>query len=275
LRSEAGATALATALRRIKGEKPRTRTFKRLTDAKAWVGAVETDLGRGAFVPTTVDRRRTLADLIDKYLKEHLPVRRHNADERMTKTHLAWWKENAGYVTLDKLTGPTIAGFRSELLARRTARTVDGEAREVPITQATANRYLAALSAVCKWASKELGWLSSNPVLSVTKGAEHTGIVRYLDDAERRALLAACKASTDRNIATAVAIALATGAGSFVEHPQSDLGRRRPRALAFAVRAHEERSAAIRPACRACSSNPASALRSRPDAKRMGIQGAE
>ena len=197
---------------RIKGEKPRTRTFKRLTDAKAWAGAVETDLGRGAFVPTTVDRRRTLADLIDKYLKEHLPVRRHNADERMTKTHLAWWKENAGYVTLDKLTGPTIAGFRSELLARRTARTVDGEAREVPITQATANRYLAALSAVCKWASKELGWLSSNPVLSVTKGAEHTGIVRYLDDAERRALLAACKASTDRNIATAVAIALATGA---------------------------------------------------------------
>ena len=57
-----------------------------------------------------------------------------------------------------------------------------------------------------------MGWLPSNPVLSVTKGAEHTGIVRYLDDDERKALLAACKASTDPNIATAVVLALATGA---------------------------------------------------------------
>jgi integrase len=46
----------------------------------------------------------------------------------------------------------------------------------------------------------------------VTKGAEHAGIVRYLSDDERRALLAAWKASTDPNIYTAVMLALATGA---------------------------------------------------------------
>ena len=57
-----------------------------------------------------------------------------------------------------------------------------------------------------------MGWLPANPVLSVAKGAEHTGIVRYLDDDERKALLAACRASTDPNIMTAVALALATGA---------------------------------------------------------------
>ena len=55
-------------------------------------------------------------------------------------------------------------------------------------------------------------WLPANPVLSVTKGAEHTGIIRYLSDDERKALLAACKASDDRNIYTAVMLALATGA---------------------------------------------------------------
>ena len=49
---------------------------------------------------------------------------------------------------------------------------------------ATVNRYLAALSAVCKWAWKELGWLPANPVLSVTKGAEHAGH-RSLPDRRR------------------------------------------------------------------------------------------
>jgi integrase len=46
----------------------------------------------------------------------------------------------------------------------------------------------------------------------VTKGAEHTGMIRYLSDDERKALLAACKASTDPNIYCAVMLALATGA---------------------------------------------------------------
>src|SRR5436309_9953397 len=115
------------------------------------------------------------------------------------------------------LSPAAIAGYRSELPARRTARTMptaDAAAtpKGTPITPATANRYLAALSAVCKWAWKELGWLPSNPVLSVTKGPEHSGIIRHLSDDERNALLAACKASDDPNIHCAVVLALATGA---------------------------------------------------------------
>ena len=59
---------------RIRGEKPRTRTFKRKTDADLWASKVESDLGHGAYVPTTADRRRTLAELIDKFIAEHLPI---------------------------------------------------------------------------------------------------------------------------------------------------------------------------------------------------------
>ena len=51
---------------RLLGELPRTKTFKRLTDAKAWAAKVETDLGHGAYVPTARERRRTLHDLIAK-----------------------------------------------------------------------------------------------------------------------------------------------------------------------------------------------------------------
>ncbi len=200
---------------RVKGAKPRTRTFKRLTDAKSWASSAETDLGRGVHVATTVERRKTLADLIDKFIAEQLPVRRGgNTDTRNILARLDWWKANAGYLTLERLTPAAVAGLRSELLARR-ARKPAGAAEDAPaplISPATANRYLAALSAVCKWAWKELHWLPSNPVLSVTKGAEHAGIVRYLSDDERKALLAACKASTDPNIYTVAMLALATGA---------------------------------------------------------------
>jgi integrase len=200
---------------RLMGERPRTRTFKRKTDADLWASKVESDLGHGTYVPTTADRRRTLSELIDKFVKEHLPIRPKNADSKKISAQLKWWKDHAGYLTLDKVTPQAIAGFRSELLARRTGRRSPqavADTPAAPISQATANRYLAALSAVCKWAWKELHWLPANPVLSVTKGAEHTGIIRYLADDERKALLAACKASDDPNIYCAVMLALATGA---------------------------------------------------------------
>jgi integrase len=201
---------------RIKGELPRTRTFKRKTDAVRWAAKVESDLGHGTYVPTTADRRRTVSELADKFIAEQLPVRSGDTDQRNLKARLEWWKDHAGHLTLDKLTPQAIAGFRSELLARRTGSLRgagdDAEGERARITQATANRYLAALSAVCKWAWKELRWLLSNPVLSVTKGAEHTGVIRYLDDDERKALLAACKASSNPNIHCAVMLALATGA---------------------------------------------------------------
>lgn len=200
---------------RPRGEKPRTRTFKRRTDAKAWAAKAESDLGHGVYVPTTADRRRTVAELIDKYIKERLPASRGKSDSKKFTAQLNWWKDNAGYLTLDKLTPEAIASYRSELLTRRTGRpapTAGADYGEVPIRQATVNRYLAGLSAVCKWAWKELHWLPSNPVLSVTKGAEHDGMIRYLSDGERKALLAACKASADPNIYCAVMLALATGA---------------------------------------------------------------
>jgi integrase len=200
---------------RIRGAKSRSRTFKRLTDARDWARNAEESLGHGVFVPTGADRRRTLADVIDKFEKEQLPNRAKNADSKKMSAQLKWWRDNAGFLTLDKLTPGEISGFRSQLLARKTGRaapTAAPEEREVSITPATANRYLAALSAVCKWAWKELGWLPSNPVLSVSKGAERAGIVRYLDDDERSALLKACRASSDPNIYCAVMLALATGA---------------------------------------------------------------
>lgn len=161
-------------------------------------------MGHGAFVPTALERRRTLRELIAKYRDEYLPTRGiRDADKQLTL--LQWWDDNFGHLTLDKLRPEAIAEGRRKLTARRKR---DGD----PLSGATVNRYLAALSAVCKWAWKELRWLPSNPVLDVSKAPESTGVVRYLSGAERKALLTACRASTDPNIYPFVMLALATGA---------------------------------------------------------------
>lgn len=188
---------------RLRGERPRSRTFKRLTDAKAWAAKVESDLGHGVFVPTTADRRRSLADLIDKYLTECLPSKQMR-NESGHRAILAWWREHYGFVTLDKLRPDVFSDARGKL-AKRVNR------HEKPVSHATINRYLANVSAVCKWGWKELGWLTSNPVLSITKAPEPERMFRFLSDDERKALIGACKASTDANIHAAVMLALATG----------------------------------------------------------------
>lgn len=191
---------------RVHGEKPRSRTFKRKTDASAWAAKAESDLGHGVYVPTTADRRRTLGELIDKFIREYLPVKPNNKSADKVASLLSWWKDHAGFVTLDKVTPQRIGEYRAELSAQKSKRG-DGV-----LSGATVNRHLAALSAVCKWAWKELGWLPSNPVLAITKRSEGAGVVRFLSDDERKALLSACRASDDPNIYTAVMLALATGA---------------------------------------------------------------
>lgn len=189
---------------RIRGERPRSRTFKRKTDADKWATDTESAMQRGVYVPDSNDRRTTLAQLIDRYLTEKLPVKKRNRDKAGQETILAWWKEEYGHATLDKLKPSLFSQARGELLKRKNR---NGQ----PISGATANRYLAGISSVCKWAWKELHILPSNPVLSVEKAAEGEGVIRFLSDDERKALLKACKAHPNRNIGLAVTLALATG----------------------------------------------------------------
>jgi integrase len=189
---------------RVLGEPMRTRTFTRKTDAVAWANAIETDLGRGVYVPTTIDRRRTVTDLIDVTISDHLPTKRNNKSADRVAIYLAWWRAEIGELTLDKLTPQVISAARARLMARKPKR---GE-RMAP---ATANRYLAGLSVATKHGWKELGWLPRNPVLDVSKGAESAGVVRFLSNEERSALLNAAAADEDPNVHTAIILGLSTG----------------------------------------------------------------
>ncbi len=109
---------------RVRGEKPRSRTFKRKTDAAAWRPRLNLHC-HGVYVPGTADRRRTLAELIDKFIAEYLPVKPNNKDSAKVTAMLSWWKTNAGFVTLDKLTPQTVAGYRAQLSTQKSSRGED------------------------------------------------------------------------------------------------------------------------------------------------------
>jgi integrase len=81
-------------------------------------------------------------------------------------------------------------------------------------TPSTINRYRDALAAFFKWA-RNTGMLPEDhvpPTKFVVKGKEPRGRVRFLDDEERTALLAACRESSWPRLWLLVMMALTTGA---------------------------------------------------------------
>lgn len=188
---------------RLKGHKPQEATFKRKTDAKNWAASTETAMRENRYFKCAESKKRTLAELIDKYIEIILPEKSESMQASQAK-QLAWWKDKAGYYLLADFTSQVIASLRIELANSPTPR---GDKR----TNATVNRYLAAISHVLTTAVNEWEWLETNPVLKIKRHNEGQGRVRYLDDDERIKLLQASKESTNKYLYTIVVLALSTG----------------------------------------------------------------
>ena len=88
------------AIVRLKGFPPQTATFNRKTDAKHWVQNTEAAIREGRHFKTTEAKKRTVSELIDRYIKEILPTKPKSAFKQ--KGQLLWWKEQIGYSTLGK-----------------------------------------------------------------------------------------------------------------------------------------------------------------------------
>lgn len=188
------------------GRPERTATFTRkTTDAKDWAARTESDLKRGRHVPTADEKRRTVADLIDKYIAETLPHKKRNKDHAKVAALLGWWREQIGNFSLQSATPSLIAEYRDKL---QNGKTRNGERR----SNGTVNRYIAALSHAFRTAVMEWGWLEDSPMRRVSRRQESKGRVRFLSDDERTSLLKACKESQNQILYPLVVLALSTGA---------------------------------------------------------------
>ncbi|MBS0567107.1 MAG: site-specific integrase [Proteobacteria bacterium] len=188
---------------RMRGHKPASATFDRITDAKRWAAETETRIREGRYFDQAEARRHTLADLIDRYLAETLPVAKIRG-KRERELHLRMWREKLGHITLADLTAPMIHETRSKMLGRVTR-------LKRPVSNGAINRQLMVLASLLTTAVKDYGWLDDSPMRKLSKLSEPRGRVRFLSDAERDALLRECQAHSAL-LHAVVVCALATGA---------------------------------------------------------------
>jgi integrase len=188
---------------RLKGFPAQTATFERLTDARKWVQQTEVAIREGRHFRTSEAKKHTLAEAIDRYLKNILPKKPKSFYDQ--KLQLCWWKKTIGDHVLAQINSSLIAEYRDKLASGVTVR---GKSR----ASATVNRYLAALSHLFTIAVKEWGWVEENPLRKVSKMKEPRGRVRFLSDVEREKLLAAAQESANHYLYLIIVLCLSTGA---------------------------------------------------------------
>ena len=99
---------------RRKGAPQLTATFLRLTDTKKWAQVTEGAVLEGRHFKTAEAKRHTLADLIDRYLREVLPSKSRSSIYMQTLP-LHWWKAQLEHCILADVTPALIAEYRDKL----------------------------------------------------------------------------------------------------------------------------------------------------------------
>jgi integrase len=187
---------------RMKGKPEATASFERITDARLWARTTETEIRERRFAESTEAQRHTLSDLINRYIRDVLPRKPKIQPEYALQ--LKWWADQIGDVFLSDLSSSMISEHRDMLCERITI-------RKSKNSNARVNRYMAALSTAISTAVKEWEWIEDNPLRKISKLKEPRDRVRYLSDEERQRFIKACQESYNKDLYTAVILALSTG----------------------------------------------------------------
>ena len=199
-----GATAYRAQIR-MKGRPSLSATFERLTDAREWCASTEAAIREGRYLSRTEAMRHTVAEMLGRYERDILPRKR--AWSKGQRKQLSWWKSRLGNICLADVSAAMIAEARDALAATP----VKQGKTEKPRTAAAVNRYMAALSHAFTVACNDWDWIADNPCRKVSRLREPRGRVRFLNDAEREALLRECRASKNTMLHDVVLLAITTG----------------------------------------------------------------
>lgn len=188
---------------RLRGHPVQIATFRTKTDARRWAQDTESAIRHGRYFKTAEPKRHTIAELIDRYIRDVAPRRPKRREH--TSSILRFWRDQLCPYSLAEATPAPIGEIRDGLVQGTTYR----GRRRAP---ATCNRYLQCLGHAFNIAINEWGWAEDNPIRKIKRLPEPRGRERFLSDEERERLLEACRASTDRRIYPLVVTALCTGA---------------------------------------------------------------
>jgi integrase len=160
--------------------------------------------------------QQTLAQLLDDYMGAY------TGRDKAMGWRLQVWRERLGHRPYTELTTSEIREALRRIASEpaRAWRGIDADGKPIhrvarpQRSAATVNRYHALLSGVLQWAIDEQrapdDW--RNPARGIKRGKESAGVVRFLDDDERRRLLDACRAAAWPKLYGLVLLALTSGA---------------------------------------------------------------
>ena len=187
----------------LKGHPRISETFTTRREAQRWAERTTEAIRQRRFEPESEAERRTVGELIDRYIEERIPKQ---AIPKQVQRQIEWWRGHLGPDTrLSQVTAAMITHGRDRL-ARGEG--LSGK----PLGPSTVKRYLTVLAGAMTTAVKDWFWMESNPCSKVRRPPEPRGRIRFLDGDERRRLLAACKASRFARLYPLVVMALCTGA---------------------------------------------------------------
>lgn len=218
---------------RMRGFPPQTRTFDRLTDAKAWAQETESSIRRSEFKNVIREAStKTLGDVAQRYREELLPLRAAST-QRAVSSCLKYWERELGEYALACIDADLISKkMRALETAGDTRRLAPASKTEVPgkrkrpgrkatrpapakpalKSRKTLKHYRDMIALLFKFA-QQWRWTGSNPIDGVNRITKiRNERTLFLSDEERQALLAACKASENEHLYPVVVFAISTGA---------------------------------------------------------------
>ncbi len=224
----------------LKGQPRISQTFSTRRAATRWAERTTEAIRQRRYQPESEPERRTLGELVDRFVEEKLPELRAGDRPHLTgKLH--WWCDQLGRdIRLGRITPAAITIARDNL-AR--GQSLSGK---VPSPH-TVKRYLAILSRAMSVAAREWWWMDDNPCARVVRPKEPRARMRFLDDQERQRLLTVCETSRKRRLHPLVVLAVSTGArqGELLSLKWQDVGLDRGVAIVHHSKNGERRALAI------------------------------
>ena len=180
---------------RIKGYRPRCKTFSNITLAKKWARQIETAMENGTYkeevITFTDDKRvriQTVKELI-LYFRENIAPKKYVEHLEKYYCMYDWWIDEIGFINVADLTTAVLSTCKQKLINTEIIKS----GNKVKYSNSTINKYLYAFSAVLSWAVKETELLSSNPMRNVEHMKKLNERTRRLTEEEEMILTNACK----------------------------------------------------------------------------------
>jgi integrase len=228
---------------RRRGYPPQSKTFDRKTDAERWARRIEREMDDGEFVDRTAAHQTTLADLIDRYLKEVTPTHKGAAQEEQRLRQMKQCP--VARHAAAKVKNTDFAEWRDERLKQVSAGTVIRE--------------LNSWHAVIEQGRKEWGInLPENPVHLVKRPKADPARERRLEptdgegETEEDWLLAACDSDRDHWMGAIVRLAIETAMrqGEILGLRWADIDPRKPVAMLHDTKNGDKRAVPLSPRAR-------------------------